>query len=98
MQFLKNFVLVNEEIYMKKNNRIALGIVIICASIVTIFVLRNYMPLAKKFMKPAPHERKKIVIFTSSGGRGHTSATEALSEYLSDTYEIKVVHPVRDIL
>jgi processive 1,2-diacylglycerol beta-glucosyltransferase len=83
---------------MKTHNRIALGIVIILASIAMLFVLRNYMPLAKKFIKPAPPEKKKIVIFTSSGGRGHISATEAIQEYLGDAYEIKVVYPVREIL
>src|SRR5579871_3010754 len=83
---------------MKNYNRIALGIVILFSSIVLLFVLRNYMPLAKKFIKPIPIEKKKIVIFTSSGGRGHISATEAIQEYLGDTYEIKVVYPVREIL
>lgn len=83
---------------MKKYNRIALGILIIFASIVAIFVLRNYMPLAKKFIKPAPTERKKVILFTSSGGRGHISASEAIQEYLGDAYEVKIVYPVRDIL
>lgn len=35
--------------------------------------------------------KKKIIIFTSSGGNGHISATKALQSYLSDEYEIKPV-------
>lgn len=43
-------------------------------------------------------KRKKILIFTSCGGRGHISATEALQEYLDDTYEVKPVYVIRDVL
>lgn len=35
--------------------------------------------------------KKKIIIFTSSGGNGHISATKALQSYLSDEYEITPV-------
>ncbi len=41
--------------------------------------------IAYEFMK------KTIIIFTSSGGNGHISATKALQSYLSDEYEIKPV-------
>lgn len=36
--------------------------------------------------------KKKIIIFTSSGGNGHVSATKALQSYLSDDYELKPVY------
>jgi processive 1,2-diacylglycerol beta-glucosyltransferase len=35
--------------------------------------------------------KKKIIIFTSSGGNGHVSATKAITSYLEDEYEIKPV-------
>lgn len=39
-----------------------------------------------------PKKIKKIIIFKSDGGGGHTSATNALMSYLKDKYEIKVVN------
>lgn len=42
--------------------------------------------------------KKKIVIFTSSGGGGHVSASNALQEYLSDTYEVKVSYIFEEVL
>lgn len=33
--------------------------------------------------------KKKIIIFTSGGGRGHISATEALKQYLGSAYQIE---------
>lgn len=41
---------------------------------------------------------KKILVFTSTGGRGHISATEALQEYFGDAYTIEVSHIFRDVL
>ncbi len=34
--------------------------------------------------------KKKIIIFTSLGGGGHTTTAQALSDYLSDTYDIQI--------
>lgn len=79
-------------------NRIAVGLVLVIVSILVLFVLRDYMPLAKKFIIPARAERKKIIVFTSSGGRGHISATEALQEYLGSSYEVKPVYVLREVL
>lgn len=80
------------------NKKIAIGILLIIGSIIGIAILRTYMPLAKKFIKSAPTERKKILLFTSSGGRGHISAAEAVQEYLGDLYEVKPVFVLREIL
>lgn len=41
--------------------------------------------------------KKKIIIFTSSGGNGHISATKALQSYLSDEYEIKPVYIFEEV-
>jgi len=78
--------------------RVLIGILIIFASIIALFILRDYMPLAKRFIMPMRSERKKILIFTSSGGRGHTSATEAIQEYLGDRYEVKPVYVLHEVL
>ena len=42
--------------------------------------------------------RKKIIIFTSLGGQGHQSATDALKEYCGDIYEIKSVYVIQEVL
>lgn len=42
--------------------------------------------------------QKKIMIFTSSGGRGHISATEALTEYCNEQYQVESVYALREIL
>jgi len=55
-------------------------------------------PLYKAFTSAVRSQRKKILIFTSSGGRGHVSAAEALQEYLGDTYEVKPVYVIREVL
>ena len=41
--------------------------------------------------------KKKIIIFTSSGGNGHISATKALQSYLSDEYEIVPVYIFEEV-
>ena len=41
--------------------------------------------------------KKKIIIFTSSGGNGHISATKALQSYLSDEYEIQPIYIFEEI-
>jgi len=41
---------------------------------------------------------KKIVIFSSLGGGGHVSVVQSLQTCLGDTYEIKAVETVHDIL
>lgn len=41
---------------------------------------------------------KKIIIFTSGGGGGHTAATNALKQYLGDTYSIQEAYIFRDVL
>jgi processive 1,2-diacylglycerol beta-glucosyltransferase len=41
---------------------------------------------------------KKIMIFTSSGGYGHISATQALTEYLSPKYHILQVYVLEEVL
>ncbi len=41
---------------------------------------------------------KKIMIFTSSGGYGHVSATQALTEYLSPKYQISEVYVLEEVL
>jgi processive 1,2-diacylglycerol beta-glucosyltransferase len=42
--------------------------------------------------------KKKIIILTSKGGYGHMAACQALTETLSDTYEIKVINPFEELL
>lgn len=78
--------------------RIATTFLVIAVSVAGIAILRTYMPMAKKLIKAAPTERKKILLFTSSGGRGHISAAEAIQEYLGDRYEVKTVFALREIL
>ena len=41
---------------------------------------------------------EKIIIFTSTGGGGHISVTNALDAYLNDTYEIKQIHIFSEVL
>lgn len=41
--------------------------------------------------------KKKIIVFTSSGGNGHISATKALQTYLSDEYEIQPVYIFEEV-
>lgn len=82
----------------KRNSRIIIGLLIIIGAIIVLAVLKTYLPLAKKLMKPVPTERKKILLFTSSGGRGHISAAEAIEEYLGDLYEVKPVFVLREVL
>lgn len=43
-------------------------------------------------------KKPKILILTSAGGRGHTSAAEALHEYLGTQYDVKDVNLLNDIL
>ena len=38
------------------------------------------------------------MIFTSSGGYGHVSATQALTEYLSPKYQISEVYVLEEVL
>ena len=42
--------------------------------------------------------KKKIVIFSSTGGGGHVSASHALTNYLKDAYDVKVIYPFIEIL
>jgi processive 1,2-diacylglycerol beta-glucosyltransferase len=51
------------------------------------------------FVQPAVLiPKKKIIIFTSSGGFGHQAATKALTEYLGDRYELQPVYVIQDVL
>lgn len=43
-------------------------------------------------------QKSKIVIFTSGGGAGHTSATKALHEYLENDYTLKDANMLVDVL
>lgn len=45
-----------------------------------------------KMKKLDSTKNKKILIFTSSGGGGHLSATAALENYLHEDYELEIVH------
>ncbi len=42
--------------------------------------------------------KKKIIIFTSTGGGGHIAATNALMEYFGDTYLIQPSFPLKTFL
>ena len=42
--------------------------------------------------------KKKIIIFTSTGGNGHMSVTHALIEMLQETYDVVSVLAFRDVL
>ena len=84
---------------MIKKTSILIAILSLCIVIfVYFFIQKKHTPLHKIFAPPTPSLRKTILVFTSSGGRGHISATEALEEYLGDTYEIKPVYVIRDVL
>jgi processive 1,2-diacylglycerol beta-glucosyltransferase len=87
-----------DEKMFKYTRQIAVALLVIIGSIIGIAILRTYMPMAKKWVKPEPTERKKILLFTSSGGRGHISAAEAIQEYLGDRYEVKTVFVLREVL
>lgn len=54
--------------------------------------------IEKNPIQQTGNAKKRIMIFTSSGGRGHISATQALTEYLSDKYDIQPVYAIREIL
>jgi len=41
---------------------------------------------------------KKIVVFSSKGGGGHTAVAKALQEYLDSTYQIEVANIFTDVL
>jgi len=43
-------------------------------------------------------QRKKIVIFSSTGGAGHISTSKALLAALQKTYEVKIVNTLTEIL
>ncbi len=45
---------------------------------------------------PTP-QKKKIAIFTSKGGGAHKSASQAITYYLKNDYEILIVNPFEDI-
>lgn len=42
--------------------------------------------------------KKRIVIFSSAGGGGHTSVSKGLHDYLADTYEIVVLNALQTVL
>lgn len=42
--------------------------------------------------------KKKILVFISTGGGAHTSASQAIKNYLGDGYEFKVVTMIREVL
>lgn len=65
---------------------------ILCAASVLFFFTFSDLYAAEQIKKP------KIMILTSSGGRGHTSATEALHEYFDADYQVHEVNLLRDIL
>ncbi len=85
---------------MTKNNHIKyIGIATASLAFLSFFMVINYAPSStKKVLTHVPSERKKVLIFTSSGGRGHTSATEAIQEYLGNSYEVKPVYVLREVL
>jgi processive 1,2-diacylglycerol beta-glucosyltransferase len=62
------------------------------------FMVVRYVPIKKHIMRSDRNERKIILVFTSSGGRGHVSATEALQEYLGELYDVRPVYVIRDVL
>lgn len=41
--------------------------------------------------------KKKIIIFTSSGGSGHISATKAIQSYLNDSYESRPIYIFNEV-
>ncbi len=45
-----------------------------------------------------PTKKKRVLIFTSAGGGGHMSASNAIKEYLRSDYEIKVVNLIDKVL
>lgn len=68
------------------------------AAFLFFFMMRQYVPIKRILVPSPPTERKKVLVFTSSGGRGHVSATEALQEYLGDVYDVRPVYVLRDVL
>jgi processive 1,2-diacylglycerol beta-glucosyltransferase len=44
-----------------------------------------------------PKKRKKILILSSNGGYGHTSAANTLKTLLGDIYDFKVVYPIDEL-
>ena len=44
------------------------------------------------------NRKKRILVFISTGGGAHTSASQAIKSYLGDGYEFKVVTMIREVL
>lgn len=62
-------------------------------------VSEQKVALANAGSEENPMNRKKrILVFISTGGGAHTSASQAIKNYLGDGYEFKVVTMVRDVL
>jgi len=52
------------------------------------------LPFTGKFTT----EKKRILVFTSSGGGGHVSASRALEEYLGNEFEVKTSYIFEEVL
>jgi processive 1,2-diacylglycerol beta-glucosyltransferase len=83
---------------MNRKLRIISSIIGICIGIFIIFIVQDYIPTKKQSSNIPPTLRKLVLVLTSSGGRGHISAAESLQEYLGDSYEVRVLFPLREIL
>lgn len=84
---------------MKKYSFFLINIFLITFCVYAKSVPRDYDDSKQKFIpneqvekKAKSEKRKKIIIFKSDGGGGHTSATNALTSYLQDKYEICVIN------
>lgn len=40
---------------------------------------------------------KKVLILSSTGGGGHTAASQAIKSYLDNKYDVKVINPIEDL-
>lgn len=47
---------------------------------------------------PVENGKKTIIVFSSTGGGGHTTASKAINEFLSDKYNIIVVNLIAELL
>ena len=77
-----------------------IAIIVVSSLFFTSYINKNNENKLKIEMTDESSKRmkKKIIIFTSSGGRGHVSATQALIEYCGDAYDVQPVYALREIL
>ena len=52
----------------------------------------------KKSLGKKNGRKKRIVVFSSTGGAGHTTVSRALKTYLKDDYEITIVNTLHEVL